>query len=230
MARRSLPPFARLWKRHERLYLEVFSIALFELSQADIAGDEDAISERLCLCVNRACFELAKLRNIDVRTPTWEGPVQPVLEDELKGGKIRKRPDFTCKCSNPLAVSVDEHEILFHVECKCLGYPTSPSWNLNENYVKNGIIRFDSGTHEYGKRASSGMMIGYIISMEPHDILTEVNEHQRKILPDYPDIAFDFTSTPPFQTRQQLKRRHLLPKEFELAHLWIILVKHTTKR
>ena len=223
MARRSLPSFAILWQRHEGLYLEVFSIALLELSRKNcVSGDEDAISERLCPRLNQACFELAKCRNIDIRTPVWEGPIQPVTEEELKGGKIRKRPDFTCRCSNPFAVSSDEHEIPLHVECKCLGNPTSASWNLNENYIKNGIKRFDSGTHEYGKRASSGIMIGYIISMKPKDILQEVNAHQKKLLPDYPNITFDFNSTPLFQIRQKIKRKYVLPKLFELIHLWII--------
>lgn len=227
MARRALPSFATLWQRHECLYREVFSIALLELSRKDcISGDEDAISERLCPSLTQACFELAKYRNIDIRTPVWESPVQPVAEHELKGGKIRKRPDFMCKCSNPFSFSAEEHEIPLHVECKRLGNPTSASWNLNENYVENGIKRFDSSIHEYGKRASSGIMIGYIISMEPHAILKEVNAYQKKLLPDYPDITFDFNSTPLFQTRQKMTRKHVLPKCFELAHLWISLVKN----
>jgi hypothetical protein len=227
MARRSLPSFAILWQRHECLYYEVFSIALLELSrEACVSGDEDAISERLCPILNQACFELDKSRDIDVRTPLWEGPVQPVAKHELKGGKIRKRPDFTCKCSNPFAVSAEEYEIPLHVECKRLGNPSSATWNLNENYVENGIKRFDSNTHEYGKRASSGIMIGYIISMNPKDILQEVNARQKKFLPGYPDITFDFNSPPLFQTRQKIKRKHVLPKSFELAHLWIILAKN----
>jgi hypothetical protein len=224
MARRSLPSFAILWQRHESLYLEVFSIALLKLSrEVYVSGDEDAISEKLCLCLNKVCYKFAKSKNIDVRTPVWEGPVQPVAKHELKGGKIRKHPDFTCKCSNPFAVSSEEHEIPLHVECKCLGNPTSASWNLNENYIENGIKRFDCSTHEYGKRASSGIMIGYIISMNPKDILQEVNAHQKKLLPDYPYITFDYSSIPLFQTKQTIKRKYVLPKFFELVHLWINL-------
>ena len=224
MARRSLPSFAILWQRHEGLYREVFSIALLELSREGcVSGDEDAISERLCLRLNRTCFALGKSRDIYVPSPVWEGPVQPVAEDELKGGKIRKRPDFTCKRLNPFAVSAEEYEIALHVECKCLGNPTSASWNLNKNYVENGIKRFDSSKHEYGKRASSGIMIGYIISMEPHDILKEVNTYQKKLLPDYPAISFDFKSNPFFQTRLKMTRKHVLPESFELAHLWVKL-------
>jgi hypothetical protein len=225
MARHFLPAFTKLWQRHETLYLEVFSMALLDLARDGcIPNDEDAISERLCIGLNRACFDFRKSKDIDIRTPVWEGPVQPVAKAELKGGKIRKRPDFTCKCSNPFAVLAEEHEIPLHVECKCLGNPTSMSWNLNENYIKNGIKRFDCSTHEYGKRASSGVMIGYIISMTPKDILQEVNAYQKKHLPDYADIKIDFNLPPLFHTRQKIKRKHVAPNRFELAHLWIALV------
>ncbi len=168
MARRRLAPFGTLWKRHILLYSEIFSEALHQMSgYTSISGDEDAVSEILCSTLHRVCFNLGKDRNQELQTPYWETPIQPVTSDELKGGKKRKRPDFTCKCINPWAGSHERYEISLHVECKLLGYPTSATWILNENYLKNGIKRFDSKTHEYGKRADSGMMIGYIISMTP---------------------------------------------------------------
>ena len=159
MARRELPPFVTLWDRHKVLYSEVFSAALLNLAKKDsLSGDEDAISEILSLLLIQVCFEFSKSRNQEVQTPFWECPVQPVTEDELKGGRIRKRPDFTCKYLNPWSDSPEKHEISFHVECKRLGHPTSATWNLNENYVKNGIKRFDSKTHEYGKRCLSSKL------------------------------------------------------------------------
>ena len=102
MARRPLSPFITLWNRHILLYTEVFSTALRELSEsAAVSGDEDAISEILCSILNRVCFKLGKSRNQELQMPYWETPIQPVTGDELKGGKIKKRPDFTCKCINP---------------------------------------------------------------------------------------------------------------------------------
>ncbi|MCU0289956.1 MAG: hypothetical protein MUF15_26650 [Acidobacteria bacterium] len=161
MAKRELPVFLILWNKHKQLYTEIFSMALLELSKRDFVSDhEDTISELLSLLLRQACFNVGKIRGQEVRTPIWEVPIQPVSEQELKGGKTRKRPDFTCKCFNPWASSPEEHEIAFHVECKRLGSNTSSSWNLNENYVINGIKRFDCKTHEYGKRSPSGMMVG----------------------------------------------------------------------
>jgi len=224
MARRSLSSFMMLWSRHKQIYSEVFSAALLNLTEMDsVSGDEDAISEILSLVLNQVCFEFSKSRNLEVQTPYSEAPVQPVTEDELKGGKIRKRPDFTCKCLNPWADSPEKHEISLHVECKRLGHPTSATWILNENYVKNGIKRFDSRTHEYGKRAYSGIMIGYIISMTPKKIEAEVNDYQKKHLPDNKKFKFTFDAKPLFQTRQDIKRKNVKPDQFELIHLWVDL-------
>lgn len=224
MARRPLAPFTRLWERHVRLYLEVFSTALWELSESEsISGDEDAVSELLCVILNGVCFKLGKSRNQELPSPCWETPIQPVAEDMLKGGKIKKRPDFTCKCLNPFAASPDTHEISLHVECKLLGSPTSPTWILNENYVKSGIKRFDSKTHEYGKRAHTGIMIGYIRDMAPLEIESEVNGYQKKHAPGYREINFVFETGTLFKTHQDIDRKYVMPSRFELIHLWVDL-------
>ena len=224
MARRPLSTFITLWNRHILLYSEVFSTALQELSEsASISGDEDAISEILCSILNRVCFKIGKSRNQELQTPYWETPIQPLTGDELKSGKIKKRPDFTCKCINPWAVSPEKYEISLHIECKLLGNPTSATWILNKNYVINGIKRFDSKIHEYGKRADSGMMIGYIIGMTPQKIESEVNEYQKKHASEYSDIKFFFDTTTLLKTRQGIKRKNVMPARFELIHFWVDL-------
>ena len=224
MARRQLSSFETLWERHTLLYSEVFAEALQALSESgSISGDEDTISEMLCPILNRVCFNFGKSRNLELPTPYWEAPIQPAIGDELKGGKIRNRPDFVCKCINRWAAFPEEREISLHVECKRLGRPTSATWILNRNYVKNGIKRFDSKIHEYGKRAYSGMMIGYIISMTPEGIESDVNDYQKKHAPKYPEIRFVFDTATLFKTRQNIKRKHVLPARFELIHFWVDL-------
>jgi len=221
MARRSLPAFASLWQRHETIYCEVFFISLQKLANEPVSGDENAISKRLCPILTRVCFALRRSRHIEVRTPTWEGPIQPVSEDELEAEP--KRPDFTCKLRNPYAMSAENFEIPLHVECKRLGFPTSSSWKLNKNYVTKGMKRFDCHSHEYGKRASSGMMIGYIIDMEPEEILEEVNRYKQKHLSYFPDICMTVGEETVFRDRQDLIREHVPPREFSLTHLWVDL-------
>ncbi|MEW6662087.1 MAG: hypothetical protein ACOY9Y_09030 [Bacillota bacterium] len=224
MARHDVPSFSSLWQKHETLYIGIFIMALQRLSEekCDITN-ENTISEHLCIVLNAVCFEESRNNNCEIRTPDWEKPIQPVTDSELKGGKARKRPDFTCKLTNPFAACADEHEIPFHVECKRLGSPTSANWILNENYVTDGIKRFDCRLHEYGKRASSGMMVGYIISMSPEKILDEVNTHQKQHCSCNPAIQFEFVQGNVQQYRQKLSRKNLKPEAFILIHLWVDL-------
>jgi hypothetical protein len=225
MAKHALPPPSALWKRHEKLYVDVFFIALTHLAKKRCSlGDEDTISKQLCPVLTSVCFEESQKRKCEIRTPDWEKPIQPVTDDEGKGGgKVRKRPDFTCKCYDPFATCAEEHEIALHVECKLLGNPTSKTWEINENYVTNGIRRFDCRVHEYGKRAYSGLMVGYIISMEPKQIVIEVNKVQQEHLPHNPALSFQFDAPPVYKENQNLNRKNIKPESFRLIHLWVDL-------
>lgn len=221
MARRALPTFDVLWTRHESLYTEVFSLALAKLTgRPSVVGDEDAISESLCPILRQVCFKMGRDGRGEVRVPTWECPRQPVSETELTGGKMPKRPDFTCSCHNSFASGPDEIEVPLHVECKRLGKPTSPSWIFNRNYVVKGMKRFDCREHKYGNRAPSGMMIGYIISLTPHDIVAEVNCHKNRHLKSWPDIRFAWNSGYIHRTKQSITRREVAPANFRLTHIW----------
>ncbi len=225
MARYSLPSsFDIMWQRHEDCYVEVFFRVLAELSlQSSIKGDEDIISESLCPIVAKVCLEMERSRYGEIRHPIWEAPKQPTTEEDLNDGN-QKRPDFTCSLHNSNAATADEHEIPFHVECKLLGEPTSSSWILCKNYVTNGISRFDNQTHEYGKQAKSGIMIGYIISMTPKDIQVEVNKHKNKRLSYVPDLSFCWTNnTLVWETKNDFTRKQVKPSKFALIHLWVDL-------
>ncbi len=225
MARRLLTPPIAYWNLFKQKYMELFSISLVELANEEsVPGDEDAISERLILILRQVCFKLNQARkNEAIRVPIWEAPIQPIREDELKGGKKKTRPDFTCYYFNAHADSPNKQEIPLHVECKRLGSPTSSSWNLNPNYVENGIKRFDCNRSNYGKHAYTGMMVGYIINMTPEEISAEVNSYQKKALPGFPGIHFNFNAKTIFQAHQEIKRQWVKPVRFELIHLWVDL-------
>lgn len=226
MARHLVPSFNVLWQRHESLYIRIFSKALEKLANVLVDNsNENTISRRLCPILTHVCFEESKRNNWEVRTPDWEKPIQPVTDSELAEGNASKRPDFTCKLTNPLANCVDEYEIPLHIECKRLGEATSATWILNENYVKNGIKRFDSTDHGYGKRASSGIMIGYITSMSPDTILADVNTYQKVSYPDNSDITIFSVKGKINEYNQKLIRKNLKPTQFKLIHLWVDLNK-----
>ena len=220
MARRigTVKTFIALWQCHENLYYSIFYEALIRLEiNEEQRQDEDAISEALCPILSNVCFE----HTLDVRTPGWEKPIQPIINKELKGGKIRKRPDFSCTFVNSFANCSEMYETPFHIECKRLG-ETVGSWNLNKNYSTYGIKRFDCSDHQYGKRAPSGMMIGYIVNLEPSSILKKVNNHLSNT---FPMLDFLFIKKV-VSCEQELIRKIITPINFKLIHLWANLTNY----
>ena len=67
------------------------------------------------------------------------------------------------------------------------------------------------------------MMIGYIISMTPKDIETEVNYYQKRHLSDNEEIKFVFDEAALFKTQQSITRKSVKPVHFKLIHFWIDL-------
>ncbi len=220
MARRTIS-FAALWSRHESLYKYIFIEALIRLAaEPRISRGEKIVSKHLSRILVTVCREIANTKNQEVHSPTPDGLNQPVNAEEMEEEFTGKQPDFTCNCYNPQAKSNETYLIPFHVECKLLGEPTSSTWILNRNYVTNGIARFDLQSHKYGNRASSGIMIGYIISMTPEQIQTEVNSHIETILPYVPPLVFALSRVP-LQSEHSFARRHVMPTPFTLIHLWV---------
>jgi hypothetical protein len=175
MARKNkdLPGRIRIWSQFVALYIEIFRQAL-ELVQItdEMKKYEPKISEELCPKLRDMCFN----NKYKPETPRWEQPKMPITQDEVTKANNVKRPDFTCSFVDTSAESPEMHEISLHIECKRLGIKMS-SWDLNKNYIDNGIKRFDSLTHECGKRADDGIMIGYIISSNKSDIQQEINSN-----------------------------------------------------
>jgi len=226
MAQKEFSSARNSWDRFVKRYTEIFSLALKTLSctSCDLY-DENKISEALCPILNRICYEKSHEKNYEIRTPSWEQPIQPVSIDEIKESISGKRPDFTCKFVNPFAMEHEAYEIPLHVECKRLGRSANKNWDLNKNYVVNGIMRFDSIIHEYGKRADSGIMIGYIVNLSHEIILQEVNAHQNIHCNNNPNIIFDIIINDVLYHRQKLNRINIWPIEFDLIHLWVDLKK-----
>lgn len=215
MARRkaTIGDFSSLWRRHEDLYLGIFIEALNQLKITDEQRkDENAISEAFNPVLRQVCCKHRDKPYL----PQWERPISPVLTDELKGGKIAKCPDFTCSLINSFPTSPEDYELSLHIECKRLG-KNSRTWDLNKNYLMNGIMRFDTRAHEYGKRSPSGMMIGYIINSDKQDILSQVNRHLSGAL--LPEITFPFNEKVE-SCDMTISRDNVEPKEFKLIHIW----------
>jgi len=212
---RKIGGFAQLWQRHENLYHSICCNALAQLIITDDQRkDEDAISEALCPILLQVCFSHPD----KPKPPEWELPIAPVSSVDLKGGKVRKRPDFTCTLVNTFADSCEMYAIALHIECKRLGKKIG-SWDLNKNYIENGVNRFDSRTHEYGKYAPCGIMIGYIVNSEKNDVLNDVNSRLPSTISA---LKFSF-ATKVEHCDSLFNRNCVAPKQFKLIHIWVDL-------
>lgn len=214
--RTGIADFHTIWQRHEALYKDVFCQALEKIAGKAIDFRfENAISEVLCLELREVCYNHPDQPAL----PQWESPIKPIYKSNLTGGNKAKRPDFTCSLVNTYASSKDEHEISLHVECKRLGVVTEKN-RLSVYYVEEGIARFDTVTHAYGKMAPSGMMIGYVMGKCVESVWAEVNKAiiangMNVVLYDrYVELRVDVTES-------CYHRCVVTPFSFKLIHMWV---------
>jgi len=206
------------WVQFVNLRIEVFFKALDLLKVTDkMKENEINISEALYPKLRFICFHHEE--NPELPKPNAE--IGAVTEDELTEESIKKKPDFSYSLVNPLAESEKDYEINLHIECKCIGYNRSPSWNLNMNYITDGINRFDYLSHKYGKGANDGIMIGYIISSSKYDIQKEINQH----LPENIEKLDFMTMNKVEKIATKFKRENVEPSNFKLHHIWADFTK-----
>jgi hypothetical protein len=204
---KSLPIPDISWACFVNISVKVFCKTLELLTITDeIKKKEDKISKELNGKLKEVCFKYKLQR------PHWDAKADN-----------EKRPDFTCRLFNPYAESVDLSEVDLHIECKCIGNnrKSSPSWILNMNYINEGINRFDSLSHEYGRGANDGVMIGYIISSTKSEIQEAINE---KLPNNIQKLKF-ITESKVEKIFTQFFRENVKPADFTLHHIWADFTK-----
>jgi hypothetical protein len=100
--------------------------------------------------------------------------------------------------------------------------PSSASWVLNRNYVEHGIARFEHPDWGYAEGSSSGMMVGFMQTMEPDAILAEVNDH----ITSFPALSLSgrrWTLKALTLLEPQSFDRRVLLTPFTLNHFWVDL-------
>lgn len=223
-----LPSPQKLWARHEQLVLELFTLSLQALrNMVTLPIDEDSISEALALKTREINFSLsAKGKGLQF-PPDWEKPIPPKSRKDIGRSKKKKRPDFSCPFRNHSAQTHEKAYQDYHIECKRLGAPTSPNWNLNQNYVLKGIIRFSDPDYGYGQGTQSSAMIGYVQNMDMTSIIEEVNNcikgNKKLQLPLLNFHEDGFGNQGLATASQKLKRKTDSTSSFDLRHLWIDL-------
>ena len=208
------------WGRHENLVLEVFDCALVRLEgESNLPEDEDELNRKvysLALKENRRLLQIGR----GCRSPImYESRNQPTSETPKPLAREWKRPDFKCGFVD----SQSEYPLFLDVECKRLGRPTSSGWVLNRNYTTNGVQRFMDPESGYGEGAASGAMIGYLQTMSPDEILTEVNGYAEEVnVPAINRTGGHWNDRGVTRLNHTLVRK-MSPSPFQLRHLWLDL-------
>ena len=215
------------WTDFEERVLEVFRAALVLLGQEpDLPRSEDPLNRRLLVCLRRANLSLRQQRRGLPSPVLYECVMQPVADDVQLNQFLWTRPDFTWGVHDDLAERWEWASLFYHIECKRLGVPSSATWILNRKYTENGIRRFEDPAHGYGHGFPSGVMVGYMQTMTPDEILVEVNVHATNA--GFPALTCSADWTPRGVTDLDTHRftRRISPTQFQLHHLWMDLQHH----
>ena len=211
----------RTWCEHEQRVLEIVCQALAELQGAQpLAMDEPALNRKLHFCLRRVNVRLSR-QDRGVSPFVWEAQNQPLTDDKTRAAREHKRPDFQCGFVNLQESDDDRASMFYTIECKRLGTRVGQRV-LNVIYVKEGVLRFVTEEHSYGKATPSGAMIGYVQSMELDDILGEVNAASKKSsLPSIVRADAAWREDAVTRLDHTLTRPSSLLSPFDLRHLWV---------
>jgi len=208
----------RLWAVKEQECLDVLAEALSRLAaNPGPEPDEDSINRRLMRFLDAVTQSRMHRSGGSTLPPAvYEGRSSPAPSDPARASREFKRPDFAWLWIDDLAADPALSRREFVVECKRLGADPFPA-----RYVADGILRFISRSHEYGKDMRSGAMVGYLQSILVDVAIERVN------------AAATSANVPRLQLRDRrgddaAKLEHRVCRgfaisPFSLTHLWIRL-------
>jgi hypothetical protein len=211
-----------IWDKYKK---RIFDLILESLSilqrEPALKLDEPNLNRKLFFCFEGATYNL----KLSYHLPTPEGKNPPHPDDEKRARREEKVPDFYWQFSDHTVIDPKRCTRRFVLECKRLGKPTSSQWILNQQYVQNGIRRFVTEEHGYGKGDDAGAMIGYVQNMEFDDILYEVNVAIKTAQDSIPELS------PPgpgwlvngVSQLDQVLERTFLQSPYHLRHFWVDL-------
>jgi hypothetical protein len=153
----------------------------------------------------------------------FDGRSQPEPDDASGDSRLLKRPDFTWLLFNQQAGDPLRSEMKYYTECKRLGSPESGRM-FNDLYSGEGIARFTSEEHAYAKGCRSASMIGYLQTMEPDEVLADVNTYATdRSIPSLSRAAATWFAKDVNRLTQTPLNRQFDPAPLQLTHFWIDL-------
>lgn len=220
-----------LWDQKQASFLKAIELALNKLRlEINLPKQEIDLNRKLYWLMLEAIHELDPEGKIYQTIPSPEACNPPDPSDETRAERELKRPDFLWGYRDNHAELLESAYMAksFAIECKRLGFPDPRYWVLNENYITKGVQRFIERKHGYASSASSGMMVGYVQTMDLLDILNEVNQHGRNNSVSKIDLSSDGWQPNSISHLGHEFDRQYPITPFYLLHFWVDLRGHCT--
>lgn len=204
-----------LWQQHEQACLDVLRTALASLAGFPSATEDDLNREFYFLLVGAT--QAAARSGLRLSAPVPEARNPPSPDDAVRASREHKRPDFYWAVIDDLEPDPRRAARQFVVECKRLDVPTT-AWVFTFRYVADGVRRFVTPDHGYGRNAWSGAMIGYLQRLTSDEARREVCEHlARNALPT---LTVTGSIDPTLWESNHSLRREFPESPFQLTHIW----------
>lgn len=213
------------WSRFEKAVHAVLDEALRRLATyANLPNGEEPMNLWLHWLAIKAHHAIANSPEGSLPfSIVFDGRSQPEPDDATGDPRLLKRPDFTWLLFNQQAADPLRSEMKYYTECKRLGSPEGGRV-FNDLYSGEGMSRFMTEQHAYAKGCKSAAMIGYIQTMEPDDILTEVNEFATsRTIPSLAQAAKAWRDKEANRLTQDALDRQFDTAKVQLSHFWIDL-------
>lgn len=215
------------WEQLESDMIEMVKDSLILLkSKLENQREENSINYVL----NKCFLEMSRKKKLTQygyfgkdRKPIYEAERISYEDDLTRIKRMGKRSDFQWQLYDDNAdYGSTSYSVVFTVECKRLGSKVNGR-DLCSAYVTQGIVRFVKEEWSYGAGAKSGVMVGYIQSLNEKEILKNVNQNCKKnSIGELINNSKKQTSDIYFYL-EKLSRIEIKPKDFRLFHIWVDL-------
>jgi hypothetical protein len=212
-----------IWGRHSRSVMSVLLEALRLCADDSFSGAviETDMTNQLFLGILKARRALLQAgEDVPDGIPAIDGRNSP-SPGTIGTTAVRKLPDIQWGYQDDTDPEPVNSARVFHIECKRLGDAT-----LDGKYVDEGVVRFTTLVHRYGKDVSDGAMVGYVVAGDLLDALPAVNERLSSVGLSPITVASSYAAA--VSCLSQRFARPYAKSPFTLQHVWVVTVGATT--
>lgn len=211
------------WGQHSRSVMSVLLKALILCAEDSFGGAilETEMTNQLFFGILRARRALLEAgEDVPDGIPAIDARNSPSPET-IGTAAVRKLPDIQWGYQDDTDPEPVSSARVFHIECKRIGDAT-----LDGKYVDEGVVRFTTLGHRYGKDVRDGAMVGYVVEGDLLNALPGVNNKLSSA--GLSTIAVVSSYAPAVSCLSHNFERPFAKSPFTLQHAWVVAVGATS--